>query len=155
MIPVMVEAHLRQKHQGYEHHVHPPAMSAQELAAAEHVSGRRVAKAVVLRLDGQLAIAVVGAAEKLNLGAIEEATGMTAELVPEPEFAPRFEPCEAGAEPPFAIFGVPIFMDEKLERERTLVMPAGTYEDAVLLDTHQWMTCERVQPVANLGVRVS
>ena len=155
MIPIMVEAHLRQKHQGYEHHVHTPAMSAQELAAAEHVSGRRVAKAVILRLDGQLAIAVVGAAEKLNLGAIEEATGMTAELVPELEFAPRFEPCEAGAEPPFALFGLPIFMDEKLERERTLVMPAGTHEDAVLLDTHQWMTCERVQPVANLGVRVA
>ncbi len=155
MIPTMVEAHLRQKHQGYEHHVHAPAMTAQELAAAEHVSGRRVAKAVILRLDGQLAIAVVGAAEKLNLGAVEEATGMIAELVPEPEFAARFVPCEAGAEPPFALFGLPIFMDEKLERERTLVMPAGTHEDAVLLDTHQWMTCERVQPVANLGVRVA
>lgn len=155
MIPTMVEAHLRQKHQGYEHHVHAPAMTAQELAAAEHVSGRRVAKAVILRLDGQLAIAVVGAAEKLNLGAVEEATGMAAELVPETEFAGRFVPCEAGAEPPFALFGLPIFMDEKLERERTLVMPAGTHEDAVLLDTHQWMTCERVQPVANLGVRVA
>jgi Ala-tRNA(Pro) deacylase len=155
MIPTMVEAHLRQKHLGFEHHVHTEAITAQELAAAEHVSGRRVAKSVVVKLDGQLAIAVVGATEKVNLAAIEEATGMSAELVPEPEFAARFSPCEVGAEPPFAIFGFPIFMDEKLERERTLVMPAGTHEDSILLDTHQWMSCENVQPVANLGIRVA
>jgi Ala-tRNA(Pro) deacylase len=155
MIPTMVEAHLRQRHQGYEHHVHTAVMTAQELAAAEHVSGRRVAKSVIVKLDGQIAIAVVGAVEKVNLAAIEEATGMAAELVSEPEFAARFSPCEAGAEPPFALFGFPIFMDEKLERERTLVMPAGTHEDSILLDTHQWMSCEKVQPVANLGLRVA
>jgi Ala-tRNA(Pro) deacylase len=120
----------------------------------EHVSGRRVAKSVIVRLDGQLAIAVVGATEKLNLAALEEATGTAAELVPEGEFAARFEPCEAGAEPPFALFGVPIFADERLEREHTLVMPGGTHEDALLLDVHEWMSCEKVTPVANLGLRV-
>lgn len=154
MIPTMVEAHLRQRHRGFEHHVHAAAMTAQELAAVEHISGRRVAKAVIVALDGQLAIAVVGATEKVNLAALEEATGHCAELVPEGEFVRRFEPCEAGAEPPLAIFGLPIFADERLERERTLVMPGGTHEDAVLLDTHEWMTCERVQPVSNLGLRV-
>ena len=74
------------------------------------------------------------------------------ELVGENEFAPRFTPCERGAEPPLALFGLPIFMDLKLEQERTLLMPAGTHEDAVLLDTREWMACERAQPVFNLGV---
>jgi Ala-tRNA(Pro) deacylase len=155
MIPTIVQAHLRQRHPGFEHHVHPAVMTAQELAAAEHVSGRRVAKPVIVKLDGQLAIAVVGATEKLNLAALEEATGTSVELVPEGEFARRFEPCEAGAEPPLAIFGFPIFADERLEREHTLVMPAGTHEDAVLLDAHEWLACEKVQPVANLGLRVA
>ncbi len=154
MIPTMVEAHLRLKHQGFEHHVHPAAMTAQELAAREHVSGRRVAKPVVIRRDGKLALAVVAASERLNLAALEEATGLPVELVGERDFASRFEPCERGAEPPLALFGVPIFMDSKLERERTLMMPAGSHEDAVLLDTHEWMVCERVQPVANLGVEI-
>jgi Ala-tRNA(Pro) deacylase len=76
------------------------------------------------------------------------------ELVAEQEFATRFEPCERGSEPPFALFGVPIFMDARLEQERTLLMPAGTHEDAILLDTHEWMACERVQPVSNLGLLV-
>ncbi len=153
MIPTMIEEHLRLQHRGFERHTHVPAMTAQELAASEHVSGHRVAKPVIVKLNGQLAMAVVAATEKVNLAALEEATGGTVELVPESEFAKRFEPCEPGAEPPFAVFGFPIFVDEKLEREKTLVMPAGTHEDAVVLDTHEWMSCEKAQPVAGLGVR--
>jgi len=153
MIPATIEAHLRSNHLGYEHHRHERAMTAQELAAAEHVSGYKVAKPVVVKLDGQLALAVVAAADRVSLAMLEEATGRKVELVPEPEFQPRFEPCEAGAEPAFAVFGVPIFADERLLHERRLMMPAGTHEDAVVVDTHEWMRCEKVQPIANLGTR--
>jgi Ala-tRNA(Pro) deacylase len=153
MIPYMIEAHLRLRHQGFEHLVHPAAMTAQELAAAEHVSGRHVAKPVIVRMGGQLAIAVVAATDQVDLASLEEATGLGAELATEDEFARRFAPCEAGAEPPLAVFGFPIYVDTKLESERTLVMPAGTHEDAVVLDTHEWMRCERVQPISHLGTR--
>jgi Ala-tRNA(Pro) deacylase len=152
MIPSLVEEHLRQRHHGFEHHLHRTAMTAQELAAAEHVKGRRVAKPVILRLGGELAIAVVAASDKVNLAALEEATGRAAELALESEFEDRFAPCEVGAEPPFAVFGLPIFFDSKLESEPSLVMPAGTHRDAIVLETHEWMSCERAQPVANLGI---
>lgn len=155
MIPAMIETHLREHHRGFEHHPHPSAMTAQELAAAEHVSGYRVAKPVVVRLDERLAIAVVAATDRVSLATLEEATGTTAELVPEEEFAGRFHPCDPGAEPPFAIFGIPLFVDEKLLHEARLLMPAGTHEDAVALDTHEWLRCENVQPIANLGVRAA
>lgn len=154
MIPTMIEAHLKEHHPGYELHTHPFAMSAQDLAATEHVSGHRVAKAVVVRLDGRLAIAVVSAAEKVRLGVLEEATGAAAELVPEHELAERFRPCDPGAEPPLGLFGVPIFVDATLAHAPRLLMPAGTYMDAVLLDTAEWLRCEQVQPVANLGAPV-
>jgi Ala-tRNA(Pro) deacylase len=153
MIPAMIEQHLQRNYQGYEHHVHLEAMTAQDLARAEHVAGRRVAKPVVIRIAGGLGLAVVAAPEKVNLSALEEATGLSVELVGEDEFARRFEPCERGSEPPLAIFGAPIFMDTKLEQEEKVLMPAGTHRDAVVLDTHRWMKCEHAQPVANLGVR--
>jgi Ala-tRNA(Pro) deacylase len=152
MIPPTIEAHLRSHHGGYEHHRHARAVTAQELAAAEHVSGHRVAKAVVVSLDGLIAFAVVAATDRVSLAALEEATGRPAELVAESEFTPRFEPCEAGAEPPLAMFGVPIFVDEVLLQERKLVMPAGTHEDAIVLDTGEWMRCEGVTPIAGLGM---
>lgn len=151
MIPTSIEAHLRAHHGDYEHHVHPSAMTAQELAAADHVTGYRVAKPVVVKLGGQLALAVVSAAERVALGVLEEATGTSAELVPEAEFSARFAGCEAGAEPPLSIFGLPIFVDEKFLHADRVLMQAGTHEDSVLLDTHGWMRCENVQPVANLG----
>lgn len=153
MIPSKIQAHLRSDHPGYEHHHHERAMTAQELAATEHVSGFKVAKPVVVKLDGELALAVVAATDRVSLAMLEEATGRKVELVPEPEFEPRFESCEAGAEPAFAVFGLPIFADERLLHEPRLMMPAGTHEDAIVVDTHEWMRCEKVQPVANLGTR--
>lgn len=152
MIPSVIEAHLRLRHQGFEQHTHEAAMTAQDLAAAEHVSGRRVAKPVIFRFEGRLAIAVVAANDKVNIPALEDATGAHVELVPEPEFAARFAPCEPGAEPPFGLFGLPIFVDAKLEGTGTLLMAAGTHEDAVVLDTREWMRCEKAQSVSHLGV---
>jgi Ala-tRNA(Pro) deacylase len=155
MIPTMIESYLREQHRGFAHHIHPVAMTAQELAAADHAKGRHVAKPVILKLGGRLVMAVVAATDRVNLSALEEATGTGAELVPEVEFARRFAPCEPGSEPPLAVFGLPIFMDERLEQEPTLVMAAGTHQDAVELDTHAWMRCERAQPIANLGTPLS
>ncbi len=152
MVPASVEAHLR-RYGVYERLVHLPAFTARDLAAAEHVSGYRVAKLVVLRLKGELAIAVIAATDRVNPRPLEEATGARAELVPEEEFVDRFRPCEPGAEPPLAMFGIPIYVDDKLIREPTLLIPAGTHEDAAVLDTSEWVWCERVQPLTNLGQR--
>lgn len=153
MIPPIVQQHLTQFHPEHEHHRHPVAMTAQDLAHAEHISGYRVAKAVVIRIGGDLALAVVAATDRVNLARLEEATASTAEIVSEAEFADRFTPCDPGAEPPLALFGVQIFVDERLLREDRLLMPAGTHEDSVALDTHAWIACERVQAIANLGLR--
>jgi len=151
MIPPLVEAELLARYPGYEHRAHATAVTAQGLAAATHVSGHRVAKVVVLRVNGELAFAVVAATDRVNLAPLEEAIGARAELASEPEFATRFWPCDAGAAPPLSIFGAPIFVDHKLMRERSILMPAGTHEDAVALDTGEWVWGERVQPIVGLG----
>jgi Ala-tRNA(Pro) deacylase len=155
MMPDIIERHLRERYRGFEHHVHRSASTARDLASAEHQSGHRVAKVVVLHIGGELAMAVVAATDRVNIAPLEEATGSEADLVPEAEFAPRFVPCETGAEPPLAIFGVPIFVDDKLMREQRIVMPAGTHEDAVIVETGEWLWQEHVQPITNLGRRAA
>ena len=153
MIPETIERHLRSRYRGFEHHVHRSAMTAQQLAAAEHLDGHEVAKVVVLDLDGELAMAVVAATDRVNVAPLEEATGCVAELVPEAELAAQFAPCATGAVPPLAIFGVPIYADDALMREQRIAMPAGTHEDAVVVDTSEWLWEEYVQPITNLGRR--
>ncbi|MBI5071231.1 MAG: YbaK/EbsC family protein [Deltaproteobacteria bacterium] len=152
MIPFVVEEHLR-RYRTVEHHEHPRAYTAQELAQAEHVSGYRVAKPVVVELGGKLALAVVAASDRVSLGTLEETAAAGARLVPEGDFAGRFSPCEPGSEPPLSMYGVPIFVDERLTHESRLVMPAGTHRDSVVLETDEWLRREAVQPVANLGIR--
>lgn len=152
MIPFVVEEHLRH-YRTVEHHEHPRAYTAQELARAEHVTGYRVAKPVVVELGGKLALAVVAATDRVSLGTLEETAAVAARLVPEGDFAGRFSPCEPGSEPPLSLYGLPIFVDERLTHEARLVMPAGTHRDAVVLETDEWLRREAVQPVANLGIR--
>jgi Ala-tRNA(Pro) deacylase len=151
MIPSVIETHLQQHHPGFEHHQHAVAGSAQDLAAAEHVSGYRVAKPVIVKIGGKPAMVVVSAAHNVRLGAIEEAMGAEVQLVPEQEFAAWFTPCERGAEPALAMFGLPILVDAHLASERKIVMPAGTHEDAVVIDVPRWLECEKVQTIPDLA----
>ncbi len=152
MIPERVEEYLKQNHPGCEHSAHTRTVAAQRVAAAEHVSGDRMAKTVVVSLDGELVLAVVAADRKVDLGALALATGANqVDLVPEAEFAPRFAPCEAGAEPPLGLFGMPIYVDAALAHEPWLVMRGGTHEDAIRMRTDEWMDIENARVVQGLG----
>jgi Ala-tRNA(Pro) deacylase len=127
-------------------------VSAQRFAAAEHVSGDRIAKPVVVRVDGELALAVVSAAQMVDTDELRRALGArSVELVPEPDFQGRFTPCEVGAEPPLRLFGLPLYVDAALARSSRIVMRGGTHEDAIELDTEAWLQSEDATPVAHLG----
>ncbi len=153
MIPERIESYLKARHLTFEHRLHHRTVPAQMLAAAEHVSGGRIAKTVVVSLDGSLAIAVVPATEKVDLEALARATGSASvQIVPEASFAERFWPCEAGAEPPLGLFGMPIYVEKVLSREPSLIMRGGTHEDAISIDTAAWMSSEHVQIVEGLGI---
>ena len=152
MIPETIDRYLKDHALPYEHLPHRRAVGAQRLAASEHVSGRRIAKPVVVRLDDVLALAVVNAAERVDLERLADAAGAArAELAPEDAFAERFVPCEAGAEPALSMFGVLIYVDAELALEPWVVMRGGTHEDAIRIDTQSWLESEDVRIVDGLG----
>jgi len=152
MIPERIDLYLKQHHPACEHSSHMRAVAAQRVAAAEHVSGDRMAKTVVVDLDGEQVLAVVAADRKVDLGALALATGAShADLVPETDFAQRFQPCEAGAEPPLGLFGMTIYVDAALAHEPWVVMRGGTHEDAIRMRTDEWMDVENVRVVQGLG----
>jgi len=152
MIPERIERYLVDHHLPFVHTSHTRAVAAQRFAAAEHVPGDRIAKPVVVRVDGELALAVVSATQKVDVHELGRALGgRTVELVPEPEFEGRFAPCEVGAEPPLGLFGLAIYVDAALARMSRLVMRGGTHEDAIEVDTAEWMRSERAVPIEGLG----
>ena len=66
---------LDQHHVKYVSLQHSTAYTSQEIAASAHVKGRNMAKTVVVKLDGKLALAVLPAKYQIDLRRLREATG--------------------------------------------------------------------------------
>ena len=56
--------------------VHSTAYTAQEVAASAHITGRELAKTVIVQLDGEMAMAVLPANRKIILQDLREVTGL-------------------------------------------------------------------------------
>ena len=118
-----------------EHHIqyvvisHSKAYTAQGIAAVAHIPGQELAKTVVVKLDGALAMAVLPASYQVDLLALKKATGVAdAVLASEREFKQHFPDCETGAMPPFGnLYGIPVYVDETLTRDAEIAFNAGTH----------------------------
>ena len=130
-----VRAFLDQNQVRYAVFSHSKAFTAQGIAALAHISGKELAKTVILKLDGTLAMAVLPASYQVDLAAIRQATGVrTAELATESEFAQHFPDCETGAMPPFGnLYGIPVYVDETLTQDDEIAFNAGSHYELIRL----------------------
>ena len=105
---------------------HSPAYTAQEIAASAHIRGRELAKVVVVKLDGTMALAVLPASVKVDLDLLRQATGARrVELATESEFASSFPECELGAMPPFGgLYGMTVYSDARLAEDTEIAFNA-------------------------------
>ncbi|MFO8175448.1 MAG: aminoacyl-tRNA deacylase [Gemmatimonadota bacterium] len=112
---------------------HSPAFTAQELAASVHIPGKDVAKTVVVKMDGDLALVVVPAPEMVRMNHLKEATGaQEVSLASEEEFRGRFPDCEVGAMPPFGnLYDMDTYVEGSLAREHEIAFNAGTHTELI------------------------
>ncbi len=110
---------------------HSTAYTAQEVAALAHIRGRDMAKTVIVNLDGKLAMAVLPASKHVDLSLLKAAAGAkTVALATEAEFRGKFPECETGAMPPFGnLYGVPVFVEESLTKDKEISFNAGTHNE--------------------------
>lgn len=119
----------------YELYNHPTAFTAQEIAAAQHIPGKEMAKVVMLDVDGSMIMAVIPASRKISFEKVRTALGAKqVDLAPEDKFAEKFPNCEIGAMPPFGnLFGLPVFVDPILEEDESIYFNAGNHQQTVRL----------------------
>ncbi len=143
-----------------EHHVryvcikHPPAFTAQEIAASAHLGGKELAKTVVVKLDGSFAMAVLPAPDKVSANRLRELSGAKeVELATEKEFTELFPCCEVGAMPPFGnLWGIPVFVDERLLEDVEIAFNGGSHTELIRLSYADYASL--VQPrVGHLSTR--
>jgi Ala-tRNA(Pro) deacylase len=146
MVPQRVLRHLERAGVDVMVRPHPREVSAQRLAAAVHVSGYRVAKSVIIDADGQRMMAVIPAADIVDVRRLaSELYVERVRILHESEFLDMFTDCELGAEPPFgSMFGLPVVMDASLARGGgPLIVRAGSHEEVLELRASDYLRLER------------
>src|SRR5689334_8795301 len=95
---------------------HPTAFTAHGIAALAHIPGKELAKTVVLKLDGELAMAVLPASLDVDFTLLQNSLqAQSVGLASEREFKDEFPDCATGAMPPFGnLYGMRVFADKSL-----------------------------------------
>lgn len=123
------------QHIHHESIPHSTAYTAQGIAAVTHISGKELAKTVIVKLDDKFAMAVLPASLQVDLELLKAATGAkTAGLASEREFREKFPDCETGAMPPFGnLYDMPVYVEERLTKDKEIAFNAGTHNELIKL----------------------
>jgi Ala-tRNA(Pro) deacylase len=115
---------------------HSLAYTAQGIAARTHISGKELAKTVVVFIDGRLAMAVVPASSRVDLFRLKKyLSAESVELADEEQFRGQFPDCETGAMSPFGnLYGMEVFADQSLMQDKEIAFNAGSHRELVRMN---------------------
>jgi Ala-tRNA(Pro) deacylase len=132
-IPKQITEFLDSRHVWYQYSTHSPAYTAQGLAHVQHVSGKELAKVVMVKADNNMVMAVVPASHRVDLDKFAELLqAKSLRLATEEEFRNCFPDCELGAMPPFGnLYHLDVWMDSALQAHPNIVFNAGTHVEAI------------------------
>jgi Ala-tRNA(Pro) deacylase len=147
---------LVREHTRFEVVPHREVYTAQERAATCQISGRRLAKVVVVRDEDWFSLAVIPAPAHLNLPQLRTLTGRPRlRLAREDEFARLFPDCDTGAMPPFGrLYGLGVFLDSSLADEPELVFEAGTHREEIRMPMGDYLRVEHPEIASVSAIRL-
>jgi len=114
---------------------HSPAFTAQEIAASAHIPGKELAKTVMIKMDGDMAMAVLPASYRVDLKGLKKLAGVKkVELASENEFQRLFPQCEIGAMPPFGnLYDMKVYVSNPLPEDDEIAFNAGSHAELMKL----------------------
>ena len=113
------------------------AYTAQDIAQAAHISGKEVAKTVMVYItDGEdeiMAMVVLPASNKIDFDLLEEEIGaQRIELAREYQFKEIFPDCDIGAMPPFGnLYNLPVYVARTLTSDEEIAFNAGNHRELI------------------------
>ncbi len=132
---------LETEHIKYVQISHSPAYTAQEIAATAHIHGKEMAKTVMVRIDGKIAMAVLAASAQVDFNRLLQALGARqVELASEEEFKGICPDCEVGAMPPFGpLYGVDLYLEHALTQDEEIYFNAGSHRELLKMAVKDYM----------------
>lgn len=130
-----LQEYLDASHVPYEVLDHEEAYTAPEIAHTLHVSGKMLAKVVMIKADERFVMAVLPSNWKIDFDRLKEVLRSSrVRLATEDEFKGLFPDCEIGTMPPFGnLYGIDVYADQSLTEDDAIVFQAGTHFGAIKL----------------------
>jgi Ala-tRNA(Pro) deacylase len=127
-----LQRHLEQRGAAYDLVPHPHTETSMDTAAAAHVPGDGLAKAVTLKDGDRSLLMVVPSDYHVHLGRLHHALGREVGLATEAELAEIFPDCDVGAVPPVgAAFGLDTLVDRRMLEQPEVWFESGDHETLV------------------------
>lgn len=110
---------------------HSTAYTTQEIAASAHIPGKEMAKTVIIKVDGKMAMAVLPASNKIDFALLKKSIGTKdIQLASEQEFEYTFPQCDVGAMPPFGnLYDMEVYVAESLTEDEEITFNAGSHSE--------------------------
>jgi Ala-tRNA(Pro) deacylase len=123
--------YLKNHHIRYVSISHSPAFTAQEVAETAHISGKQLAKIVIVKAGEKLAMVVLPATDHVNFSVLKAAAGgVSVDLASESEFKNKFPGCEVGAMPPFGnLYDMPVYVSSRFRANDNIIFNAGSHSE--------------------------
>jgi Ala-tRNA(Pro) deacylase len=133
----------------FEMLLHQPACSSAKRARNARVAGRKVAKAVLMRVGNSFVLAVLPASSRVDLDKLSQVTGAPASEIrfatPD-ELLATFPDCEPGVVPPFGrLYGLSTLVDSGLSEVGDIVVSANTRHEGIWMHFRDFQALEAPQ----------
>jgi Ala-tRNA(Pro) deacylase len=140
----LIREYLQSRHVWFETLLHCPAPTASKRAKMVHITGRRVAKGVLVKAPGGDALVVLPATHRIDL---ERLAGVLGEkdvrIATENEVERVFANCELGALPPFGrMYGLRTVVDLSLDSTGEFVFLANTRHEGIRMRYRDYAAIE-------------
>ncbi len=115
---------------------HPVVYTAQEIAAAQHVPGRQLAKSVLLIAGRDPVLAVLPAIHRVDLAKLKRLLKATKlSIARESDVKSHFPDVEVGAMSPFGnLYELPVVVDESLAGVGEIVFNGGSHAETIKMN---------------------
>lgn len=138
-LAMTLQEYLTDRNIPYEVITHRPTMSSSMTAQASHVSGDCVAKAVIVKDDERLMMAVLPATHHLKLGELSRLCNRRIGLASEEEASALFADCQVGAIPALgAAYGLDSIVDDSLAAQQDVYFEGGDHASLVHISAEQF-----------------
>jgi Ala-tRNA(Pro) deacylase len=137
---------LRSKGIWFEGLLYQPASSSAKRARNARITGRFVAKAVLVRAADSFLLAVLPASFRIDLDRLSQVMGSAASdvrLATAEELMATFPDCEPGVVPPFGrLYGVQTLVDSVFSEQDDIIVSANTRHEGIRIHFRDFAAIE-------------